>query len=171
MVWLAVSLFASCAPPPTPTITAQSTPVVVPSPATTLAPTATLLPTDLPAPTAIPFTGPSPRAGHEMVYHDRLEMVLLVNTGWEGHEPGVSAKVWGWNGDQWTVVSADGPEGRDLGGVAYDSRRDVLVVYGGRSPTMCYSDTWEWDGQTWQMFDVVGPNVCDHLAMVYDAAR
>jgi hypothetical protein len=98
-------------------------------------------------------------------------MVLLVNTGWEGHEPGVPAKVWGWNGDEWTIVSADGPEGRDLGGVAYDSRRDKLVVYGGRSPTKCYSDTWEWDGQIWQTLDVVGPNVCDHLAMVYDAAR
>jgi hypothetical protein len=117
-----------------------------------------------------PFTAaPSPRAGHELVYHGQLQMVLLVNgdTGdpADTQSPGI---IWGWDGEQWQVVSDDAPPLRSIGGVAYDSGRQVLVLYGGYTPGECYTDTWEWDGITWQKLDVEGPGVCDHFAMTYD---
>jgi hypothetical protein len=74
-------------------------------------------------------------------------MVLLVNgdTGDPAVE-GTPGVVWGWNGERWQVVSADAPELRSVGGVAYDSNRQVLVLYGGYTTHECYTDTWEWDG-------------------------
>jgi hypothetical protein len=76
---------------------------------------------------------PPPCNTHELVYHERLKMVLLVNCAAEGRDvkPGPT-RIWGWDGSGWQLLSADGPPQRSLGGVANDSRRDLLL-YGGRA--------------------------------------
>lgn len=57
--------------------------------------------------------------------------------------------LWGWDVTRWQKVGEGGPPGRILGASAYDERRNVLVVYGGRTvqPGACSQETWEWDGQ------------------------
>jgi hypothetical protein len=43
------------------------------------------------------------------------------------------------------VLDSNGPPIRNLGGVAYDAERIVLVLYGGTySATLSYDDTWDW---------------------------
>jgi len=147
---------------------------------TTLAPTATQQPlaTNIPDPTETPLSAtfvppltlepteqPGPRAMGDMVFHERLGMIVLIN----GNE---DDQLWGWDGVQWQVIGDSGPDGRELGGVAYDPQRDKLVVYGGRSLVRneCVSVTWEWDNQGWQVLAVPGPDVCSHFTMEYDAS-
>jgi hypothetical protein len=60
-----------------------------------------------------------------------------------------------------------------LGGAAYDEKRNVLVLYGGRPVELekCNQETWEWDGGSWAKKDVPPPTACDHVKMVYDSAH
>jgi hypothetical protein len=69
---------------------------------------------------------PEARSGHELVWSETLGMVLLVNGDHMSEiEPG---KIWGWDGEQWILVSEDAPPVATLGGVAYDTVRDLLVL-------------------------------------------
>ena len=143
----------------------------------TLLPTAMLLAcsstTDPPItpPITTPQT-PPPSAGHELVYHDGVGAVLLVNAGLGGGgnvQSSQRTKLWAWRGGRWEVIDSAGPPIRNLGGVAYDRRRNVLVLYGGTfSQSLSYSDTWEWTPAGWRQNTAQGPGVRDHVQMVYD---
>lgn len=115
---------------------------------------------------------PEARSGHEMVWHDGLGMVLLVNGDYQSSDaPGI---VWGWDGEAWTVVSDDAPPVQSLAGVAYDAGYDTLLLHGGsQGPDATdYSDkTWTWDGETWATVEGTTPGARDHVSMVYDAAQ
>jgi hypothetical protein len=122
-------------------------------------------------------TAPPPSAGHDLVYHDALGAVLLVNAGLGGHNDaqmtGQPTRLWRWDGTRWSLLDASGPPVRNLGGVAYDARRDKLILHGGTfSASLSYGDTWEWDLQGgWRRFEVPGPGTRDHTQMTYDAER
>jgi hypothetical protein len=116
---------------------------------------------------------PPASAGHALVYHEALGSVLLLNAGLGGMDsPSSSARtvIWRWSGSEWSVLDSLGPPIRNLGGVAYDSDRSVVVVYGGSySLDLVYADTWEWSQRDgWRQRDVRGPGKRDHTAMVYD---
>jgi hypothetical protein len=121
--------------------------------------------------------GPPPSVGHDLVYDDALHAVLLVNAGLGSHDDanmaGQPNRIWSWDGVRWTLLDSSGPHVRNLGGVAYDSRRDKLVFHGGTfSASLSFSDTWEWDPQGgWRRFDVPGPGTRDHTQMTYDPER
>jgi hypothetical protein len=120
--------------------------------------------------------GPPASAGHDLVYHEGLGLVLLVNAGLGGASSPPSSersRLWAWDGATWSVLDASGPPVRNLAGVAYDAGRDVLVVHGGGySAELSYDDTWEWsEGGGWRQLEVPGPGVRDHTQMAYDAAR
>lgn len=75
----------------------------------------------------------------------------------------------------WVKVDVDGPPARHSPGMAYDSRRKVVVLFGGitgrtRSAVL-YGDTWEWDGEEWRLVATTGPTPRLGHAMVYDEAR
>jgi len=102
--------------------------------------------------------------------------VLLVNAGLGGMSSPPSTartKLWKWSGSTWQVIDSAGPPVRNLGGVAYDSHRNVLVVFGGSySQDLVYDDTWEWTPASgWVQRNVAGPGKRDHVKMVYDATR
>src|SRR5262245_24003116 len=111
---------------------------------------------------------PRPRAGHELVYHDRLKMSLLVNAA---EDEGPATKIWGWNGQIWTLLVSDGPQPRGLGGVAYDEKRGLLVLYGGRSLKQDHTDMWTWDGRRWEKIGATPGRVSNHFFMVRDPDR
>ena len=122
------------------------------------------------APTAIVENPPS-ASSFELIYHPLLEQTLLVNCVEDASKENPNV-IWGWNGNQWQRVTEGGPLRRILGGVSYDEKRNVLVLYGGRPIDLgkCNQETWEWDGQAWSKKDVQPPTACDHVRMVYDAA-
>lgn len=134
-----------------------------------IAPTPTVPPTLVP--TAI-VENPPPCPEAELIYHQQLQQMLLVNCVEDASKENPNI-IWGWDGKQWQRVTEGGPLRRILGGVAYDEKRNVLVLYGGRPIALgkCNQETWEWDGQVWAQKEVQPPTACDHVKMVYDAAR
>jgi hypothetical protein len=119
---------------------------------------------------------PPPSAGHELVWHDALGAVVLVNAGLGGvadpprEEP---TRLWAWDGERWSLLAGGGPPVRNLGAVAYDARREVIVLHGGTyDAEHSYGDTWEWShAGGWTRRDEAGPGVRDHAQMAYDAVR
>jgi hypothetical protein len=83
--------------------------------------------------------------------------------------------LWEWTGEEgrWarhTLTRA--PAARSGAAVAWDSRREVLVLFGGTVKDEAVADTWEWDGARWEerRVDLAPPARAGH-AMVYDGAR
>ena len=69
-----------------------------------------------------------------------------------------------------------GPSARAGHGMAYDSQRQVVVLFGGdanpQGPSAVLGDTWEWDGARWaQRTTAAAPSPRAGGAMAYDAAR
>jgi hypothetical protein len=151
MGWFCVLICVSCSP----SAPIPSTPTVVP----TVAPT-------------VIVENPPPCWGADLIYHTRLRQMLLVNCVTDPSRE-TPLTIWGWNGTQWQRVAEGGPPGRILGGAAYDEKRNVLIVYGGRPVELgkCSQETWEWDGEAWTQKEVQPPTACDHVRMVYDAAN
>lgn len=75
----------------------------------------------------------------------------------------------------WTQRSSTGPSARHSHGLAYDSARGRVVLFGGASGSTLRGDTWEWDGTSWaeKTFDpnAPKPSARHSLAMAYDSAR
>jgi len=90
----------------------------------------------------------TPRTHARMAYHRRLN-ALLVAGGFHLASLGVIARRdAGWT----SLPGSPEPSARYLTDVAYDVKRDVLVLFGGGDPTgmALYADTWEFDGTTWR---------------------
>jgi hypothetical protein len=107
-------------------------------------------------------------------YHEGRKQIVLVNGGPEQGKPADDPlELWGWDGTQWSLISADasGLTWRNWPAVAYDSSRNVLVVHGGLQAGANFDETWEWDGQTWTRFTDSGPGPREGALMAYDATR
>jgi hypothetical protein len=99
-------------------------------------------------------TGPGPagRSLHRMVYDSRRGRVVLYGGFLEGSTYDLS--LWEWDGASWEEHPADAsaPGSRPGHGMAYDTRRGRVVIFGGFNvscPNSLCSDTWEWDGTAW----------------------
>lgn len=62
--------------------------------------------------------------------------------------------LWEWDGSNWTPKSPAAPlapPARYGHGLAYDTERERMVLFGGRlnDASTKFADTWEWNGQTW----------------------
>jgi hypothetical protein len=72
----------------------------------------------------------------------------------------------------WTLKASSGPVGRTRPGLAYDSDRNVTVLFGGFDGLTALADTWEWNGSTWlQRSPATAPDARSAVAMTYDATR
>jgi hypothetical protein len=123
-----------------------------------------------------PAVAPPASVGHALVYHDSLGAVLLVNAGLGGMNDSQQAneptRIWAWRNHRWTVIDSSGPPVRNLAGVAYDSRRNRLVIHGGSSALgVTLGETWEWGDGQWMLRTGPGPGPRDHTAMAYDRVR
>ncbi len=84
-----------------------------------------------------------------------------------------------WTGRDWEVFDAASPPGRFAAGMAYDSDRRVVVLFGGEvlnSPQTPYlGDMWTWDGNTWSPVilpsGATAPRARSRAAMAYDPGR
>ena len=134
-------------------------------------------PTAFPTSTGTPTPVASLALGiwHDLIYHEETGKVVLVNGGPEnGKSPDDPFELWSWGGEKWSLLSADpdGPHWRNYASVTYDSKRKVLVLYGGlQSESQHFEDTWEWDGKIWKQIADHGPGPRESAGMTYDSAR
>jgi serine/threonine protein kinase len=100
-----------------------------------------------------------PRAWHCAAY-DSARRSHYVFGGIHGNT--ALAGLWEWDGESWAQLDAGlpGPAARYRSALAYDARREVLVLFGGVTwsrEKINVNETWEWDGQRWRDCTPRGP--------------
>ena len=121
------------------------------------------------------WMGPGVRWGHAMVWRSRTGQLLLFG-GASGpeEEPVHLADTWTREGRRWRRREVAGPPGRWGHALAYDARRDRVVLFGGSRQDGLLGDTWEWDGMRWRRLAPGGsdrPEPRVGARMAWDAAR
>lgn len=116
-----------------------------------------------------PPGGAVPRWGHQLVRDTALNRLITFG----GRAPTISSlanDTYAWTGSAWTVVpTPTAPQARFRYGLAYDSRRARVVLFGGRGLTEVYDDVWEFDGASWsEIATAVSPPPREDLVMAYD---
>ena len=116
------------------------------------------------------------RSGPAVTWHPDLKQVVLLGGGTGRADNPFPRSLWGWTGERWTCLAADGPPGRSTADLAVDPRRHVLVLHGGRDrdgdgKSRILNDTWEWNGAAWTKAADNGLPSRIHFVLAYDAAR
>ena len=98
-----------------------------------------------------PATSPPPRINHGIVYDEVRKQVVLFGGFVTADNPYALNDTWVWDGTNWTQkFPATSPSARSGFGMAYDSVRKQVVLFGGQSLTnLALGDTWTWDGANW----------------------
>ncbi|MFN3239955.1 MAG: hypothetical protein ACE37K_00410 [Planctomycetota bacterium] len=115
--------------------------------------------------------GATARWGHQMVTDTTNNRLITFG----GRSPTISSlanDTRAWTGNSWTVIpTANAPSARFLYGMAYDSNRNVVVLFGGRSGFAPNNQTWEFDGTNWtQVVTANTPAAREEMGMVFDAS-
>jgi hypothetical protein len=82
----------------------------------------------------------------------RKRAVMFGGMGREGDAPGTfCSETWAHDGAAWKKIGDAGPGGLEAV-MAYDSKRDRIVLYGVKSHDQGGSgvETWEFDGSKWE---------------------
>ena len=93
-------------------------------------------------------SGP-PQSHASLAFHRGLN--ALVSVGGSRASSGLEMLIRR-NGAWLPLSTGAGPSARILTGVAYDERRNVMVLFGGADPSgsTLFGDTWEFDGANWR---------------------
>ncbi len=179
-----ILLLAGCQPAlPAAATVPTSTPLplttATPAPPATLPPTYTPTPTatriSTPTPTKIPALAPPMTREVTFAYHAASSQ--LVAFGGVDPEPaGVCSpcgETWVWQNRQWSKRDpAHSPPARTGAVMAYDSTRDVIVLFGGSTGQGDQADTWLWDGRDWtQVQTSLAPSPRSFAQMGFDPVR
>ena len=84
-----------------------------------------------------------------------------------------SDEVWEYDGNHWkkNIYNGIGPGPRSSAGYAYDSKRGLLIIFGGISNKVMKGDTWCWNGNEWKQLADTGPAPRAMGYMAYDKKR
>ncbi|MCC7291331.1 MAG: hypothetical protein IT449_04610 [Phycisphaerales bacterium] len=105
-----------------------------------------------------------------MAYNSARRMTIMFGGEVGSHEK--SGETWGWDGETWTLLAETGPSPRTGHGMAFDSARERIVLFGGWDDQEPTDETWEWDGSQWQERIVQsGPSGRYMTGMAYDDRR
>jgi hypothetical protein len=121
-----------------------------------------------------PAPSPPARGAHAMVYDSRRGKTVVFG-GQGTRVQGVASRAlgdtWEFDGDTWTRIQAAGPSPRLGAGAAYDSKRGLMILFGGADDQRQYNDLWSWNGSTWTKLAEGGPDprVLGYIA--YDRRR
>lgn len=129
-----------------------------------------------------PATSPTARAAHGMVYDSIGSRIVLF--GGRQQKTSIDGKItlfndtWVWDGGNWSEIhTPNAPDPRHLFGMAFDSARNRIVLYGGSHYAAdgetfeALGDTWEFDGTTWTKIAVATEPKVNYPQLAYDAAR
>lgn len=115
---------------------------------------------------------PDPRNSHAMAYDAARRQTVLFG----GYGTRILGGTWTWDGSgDWRLAQDEGrldaPSPRYSHAMAYDSVREVVVLFGGTNGTTRNGETWEWNGAAWIQRIVDSPGEVSSHAMAYDAGR
>ncbi|MCK5943684.1 MAG: hypothetical protein KAI24_17000 [Planctomycetes bacterium] len=121
--------------------------------------------------TSLNPVGASPRWGHQMVADTANNRLITFG----GRSPTINSlanDTLQWTGSSWTpIATVNKPSPRFLYGMAYDSARNRVVLFGGRAGFAPNNQTWEFDGTNWtQITTSNAPAAREEMGMVYDAS-
>ncbi|MES1222367.1 MAG: kelch repeat-containing protein, partial [Bacteroidota bacterium] len=119
------------------------------------------------------FEGKSPggRQAFAMVYDSkRKKTVLFGGSDTSGKRLN---DIWEFDGTKWDSIPVKGanPGSRISPGYAYDSKRGLLIIFGGILGDKTTADTWSWDGKEWKLLATTGPSARVMGYMAYDKKR
>lgn len=127
-----------------------------------------------------PRRGPSPRTFPAFVWDEACGHGLLfggrrVLFGTEADRDTFLGDTWRLDARGWTRLGVAGPPARSEAGIAYDARRERVVLFGGYTEgdgrRHRFGDTWEWDGESWTLRSQDGPEPRSGAAMAFDGSR
>ena len=112
---------------------------------------------------------PSPRLGSAMVYHQRLERVFLFggNTQPKKYGPG-TGESWVLGDEIWKIPFTEQPANVFDAAMAYDSKNDRVLRFGGWLGSKRSHETWAFQNGGWEQLSAPGPSARNHSQMVYD---
>ncbi|HUX08237.1 MAG TPA: kelch repeat-containing protein [Acidobacteriota bacterium] len=120
--------------------------------------------------TLVGTTGPGPLFGHAIAYDSKRGRMVLFG----GHGPSADLMSETWirssRKGRWRRVDVQGPFARSDHKMVFDSKRSVVVLFGGKDRAGYFGDTWEWDGASWTKVSETGPTPRYRHAMAYHAA-
>jgi hypothetical protein len=124
--------------------------------------------------TRVGVPGPPARQAHAMAFDARRGRTVVfggMGEAPQGQRPPAFGDTWEYDGRAWTKVDSTGPVARNGAGVAYDSKRGLVILFGGAGEAGFLGDTWAWNGKSWRKLADQGPEprVMGYLA--YDAKR
>jgi hypothetical protein len=117
---------------------------------------------------------PPARMMHAMVYDARRKKTVVF--GGMGARSGeastpIFGDTWEFDGERWTLIQSAGPPPRLGAGSAYDSKRGLVLVFGGSNEQGALNDLWAWDGTSWRKLAEGGPEARVFGSMAYDKRR
>jgi hypothetical protein len=118
-------------------------------------------------------TSPPARQAHAMVYDERRGVTVLFGgmARAASGPPQTLGDLWEFDGNTWTQVNATGPLPRNSAGMAYDSKRGLVILFGGGDASGFKGDTWSWDGAVWRKLADTGPDPRAMGYLAYDTRR
>ena len=96
-----------------------------------------------------------------MTYHPGLGAVVLF-----GGSGGPLGDTWSWNGGEWVPLPIPAAPGRFNPTMAWDSRIQRVVRFGGWDGRRRTSDTWELRENAWVQVESAGPAARNHAVLV-----
>ncbi|MGZ8540872.1 MAG: Kelch repeat-containing protein [Chitinophagaceae bacterium] len=116
--------------------------------------------------------GPEGRQGFVMVYDSKRKKTVLFG-GMDGAGKFFYDDVWEFDGVHWQKITGKGmgPGPRLAAGAAYDSKRGIVLIFGGISHEITKGDTWGWNGKEWTKLADDGPAPRTMGYMAYDKIR
>ncbi len=117
-------------------------------------------------------TGPEGRQGFVMVFDSKRSKTILYG-GMDGKGKKFNDGIWEFDGTAWKniVDNVPGPGARLSPGYCYDSKRGMLILFGGVSNDKIVGDTWGWDGKRWTKLASDGPTPRIMGYIAYDESR
>ena len=115
--------------------------------------------------------GPPARAGADLVYDPRREVLVLF--GGLSESGAFLADTWERSAAGWRACAqGSAPPPRRAHLMAYHGKLKRLVLFGGSSLREGYlGDTWLYDGKGWKQHRGAGPSPRSHFGLTYDGAR
>ena len=118
--------------------------------------------------------GPLARQGHVMVFDSKRNRIVVfggMGTISQGQPPAQFSDTWEFDGQTWRQFQVTGPSARAAAGAAFDSKRGMVVIFGGMSAGSMLGDTWAWNGTAWQKLSDTGPEARAMGHLAYDSQR
>ncbi|MBL8897586.1 MAG: hypothetical protein JNM84_08160 [Planctomycetes bacterium] len=114
--------------------------------------------------------GISPRSNYALTYDAARGVTVLFGGAPFSGSP--LADTWEYDGLGWTRrTPLTVPPGRQGAAMAFDSRRNLCVMFGGYGASGALRDTWGWNGADWTLLATSGPEARTQPALAYDQGR